>query len=51
MNGKKHIEDRLIKVATIMDRPPVSVILFAAVCIGIMIACGAAYNSVVPAYQ
>ena len=48
---KGSIADKAVRAAAAMDREPWSVIIFTALCIGFMIACGLAYNSVVPAYQ
>ena len=48
---KSHTKEQLIRTVMVLDRQPWATILFAITVAAIMIACGMAYNSVVPAYQ
>ena len=49
--GKRRIKRQLIRTAMVLDRQPWAMILYMATVAAIMIACGMAYNTVVPAYQ
>lgn len=49
--GKRRIKRQLIRTAMVLDRQPWAMILYMATVAAIMIACGMAYNSVIPAYQ
>lgn len=48
---KNQIRRAALRAARVIDRPPVCYIAFTAFVIVSMIACGLAFNSVVPAYQ
>ena len=45
------MKEQLIRTAAVLDRQPWAIILFTITVAAIMVACGMAYNSVVPAYQ
>ena len=48
---KGSIIDKTMRAVEALDREPWSLIAFGVLCAGIMVACAAAYNGVVPAYQ
>ena len=48
---KNSIADRTLRAAAVLDKEPWSYIAFTITWIMIIIACGLAYNSVVPMYQ
>ena len=48
---KGSIAEKAVHAVEVLDRQPWAMILFMATVAAIMIACGMAYNTVVPAYQ